>query len=111
MCIGVAFLAESPRWLLKRGRTDEAIKNLVFLRNLPADHPYVQEEVKIINDAIELEVGVFNHKGRFSVLREAMLPGNRNRLGVGMTLMAFQNLTGINAINYYSPTVRTKLSL
>jgi len=105
ICIGVFFLTESPRWLVKKGRTDAAVKNLTFLRNLPADHAYIQEEVRIINDAIRLEVGAAESRGRFSVLKEISLHGNRNRLAIGMTLMAFQNLTGINAINYYSPTV------
>ncbi len=38
-------------------------------------------------------------------LREIFLPGIRNRLFLCFMLFLFQNGTGINAINYYSPTV------
>jgi hypothetical protein len=38
-------------------------------------------------------------------IKEVFLPGNRNRLFIGMSLMMLQNLSGINALNYYSPTI------
>lgn len=33
------------------------------------------------------------------------MAGNRNRIFMGMALMMLQNLSGINALNYYSPTI------
>ncbi|KAJ7126442.1 general substrate transporter [Mycena crocata] len=49
-----------------------------------------------------------SHGGSISArLREIFLPGFRNRLFMCfmLFLFLFQNATGINAINYYSPTV------
>lgn len=106
LCLGALLLTESPRWLLKRGQDERAIKNLTHLRNLSADHSYIVDEIASIRNAIALETGLANSRGRFSVFREIALPGNRNRLGTACLVMVFQNLTGINAINYYSPTVR-----
>ncbi|TFL00418.1 general substrate transporter [Pterulicium gracile] len=105
LILGALYLPESPRWLLKKNRPEHALKNLMYLRNLPADHHYVQEEVDIINRAIALETGASKRAGRWPKVREVMLKGNRNRLGMGCALLAFQNLTGVNAINYYSPTI------
>jgi MFS family permease len=53
--------------------------------------------------AIEAEK---THGGSISArLREIFLPGIRNRLFMCFMLFLIQNATGINAINYYSPTV------
>jgi hypothetical protein len=49
------FTRESPRWLIKVGRHEEALENLVKLRQLPADHPYIQSEVIDINDQLNRE--------------------------------------------------------
>ncbi|THH18822.1 hypothetical protein EW146_g2245 [Bondarzewia mesenterica] len=108
---GALFITESPRWLLKNEKTEKALTTLSFLRNLPEDHPYVQEEVAIIQAAIALERGMSHSRGRFSTLKEIALPGNRNRLVSAAILMWFQNLTGINAINYYSPTIFKALGI
>lgn len=47
------FIRETPRFLLKQGRRPAAVSSLVFLRNLPADHPYILEEVAAIESQIE----------------------------------------------------------
>lgn len=36
--IATLFMIETPQFLIKRGRREEAFKNLVWLRMLPADH-------------------------------------------------------------------------
>jgi Sugar (and other) transporter len=52
---GTFAIKESPRWLMFRGRREEAIKNLTWLRQLPADHIYMQEEILAIDTAIETQ--------------------------------------------------------
>jgi hypothetical protein len=49
------FAKESPRWLVKVGRHEEALAGLAQLRNLPADHPYITSEIIDINDQLNRE--------------------------------------------------------
>lgn len=52
----VSLLApESPRWLCKKDNWDQARKNLVYLRNLPAEHDYIMEELRGIKEQLEFE--------------------------------------------------------
>lgn len=46
---------ESPRWLLKKGRADEAVEKLSKLRRLPSDHPYIIAEISDINEQVMAE--------------------------------------------------------
>lgn len=100
--IGAWFLTESPRWLFSRDRNTQALKNLSYLRNLPDDHPYVVEEYESIAQTTAHERGLVG-AGFFGPLRN-VLTNNMliKRLLIGSSLFAWQNATGINAINYYS---------
>ncbi len=102
LAIGAAFLHESPRWLASRDRNESALKNLAWLRNLPADHPYVQDEFEDICVALEADRSKAG-AGFLGPIKS--LFGDFNyikRLLIAVGLFACQNGTGINAINYYS---------
>ena len=47
----------------------------------------------------------------FKQFKELGMKGVRNRLAIGMCMMMCQNLTGINGINYYSPTIFKSLGV
>jgi MFS family permease len=96
---------ESPRWLLKAGRDEQAIKNLTRLRQLPIDDPYIMWEVNTIKEQLEKESELGSNDSFSKKLKEVFTAGNRNRVLIGMALMMLQNLSGINALNYYSPTI------
>ncbi|KAI3403187.2 hypothetical protein KGF56_004076 [Candida oxycetoniae] len=49
------FCIESPRWLVKTGKIEKAVRNLSHLRKLPQNHPYVIAELSDINDQVETE--------------------------------------------------------
>ncbi|RAO73889.1 uncharacterized protein BHQ10_009901 [Talaromyces amestolkiae] len=106
LLIFMPFMIESPRWLASKNRNELAIKNLAWVRNLPEDHPYLLREMADIQAGVEHELQLVNgSRGAFQMLRECGTPGIRNRIIISVMLMLLQNLTGINAINYYSPTI------
>ncbi|KAH0605437.1 uncharacterized protein H6S33_004659 [Morchella sextelata] len=97
------FAPESPRWLCKKDNWDQAKKNLVLLRNLPGDHEYILEELAGIKEQIELEQLKSGGSSLKANLKEMTLKGNRNRVGIGLLLMACQNLTGVNVCSPVNP--------
>ncbi|KAJ7599074.1 MFS quinate transporter QutD [Mycena floridula] len=103
--IGSLFLVESPRWLVSRDRNSEGLRNLAVLRNLPEHHPYVAQEYADIETTIAHERSLVG-AGFFGPIRTVFSSGKLvQRLLLGASLFMWQNATGINAINYYSPTI------
>jgi sugar porter (SP) family MFS transporter len=106
MFAGLFFIKESPRWLMTKGRRDKALYNLGYIRHLPADDLYLVEEVAAIDAAIEVEKATVGGLGFWQPFR--LVARNRNiqyRFFLGSALFFWQNASGINAINYFSPTV------
>lgn len=104
LLIGALWIKESPRWLFANGKNELAMKNLCWIRNLPADDLYIIEEVAAIeagveHDRIHIGAGFWQ---QFVALKDRKVQW---RLFLGGMLFLWQNGSGINAINYYSPTV------
>ncbi|KAM0326352.1 hypothetical protein ACHAQA_006954 [Verticillium albo-atrum] len=99
-------MIESPRWLVSKGKIQLATKNLAWVRHLPEDHPYVMREVAMIEQSVEHELASTG-QGRSwrQIYSELFQRGIRGRIVLCCSLCVFQNFTGINAINYYSPTI------
>lgn len=93
LCIGMVFLPESLRWLALHGRKEEVLKNLCKLRDLPADHPEILQELQEIEDAAESDRQATSGKWTELFERE-----NLHRLFLGIMLQIFQQWTGSNAI-------------
>lgn len=104
LCITMLFQPESPRWLLKAGQPEAAIDAMVRIRKLPRDHRYLNWELDLIVSQLTREQE--SHPVKVvDQLKVAFSSKVRPRLLIGMALMLLQNLSGINALNYYSPTI------
>jgi MFS family permease len=103
---------ESPRWLAKADRWDQAGKTLARVRNLPIAHPYIQAELQDIAEQLEHERMLIGGSTIKDLLREMFtIPGNRKRALISIGLMICQQMTGTNAINYYAPTIFKNLGI
>ncbi|KAL4791206.1 general substrate transporter [Aspergillus venezuelensis] len=63
MIVGLLFLCESPRWYYTRGRREQAQRSLIWLRQLPAEHPYVAGELSDYEEQVEHELLVTSSSG------------------------------------------------
>lgn len=103
--VGSLWIRESPRWLFFHNRPKKGMENLCWIRQLDASDMYIVEEVAAIDVAVESQkttVGI----GLWQPFRAlAGMPNMQWRLFLGCMLFFWQNGSGINAINYYSPTI------
>ncbi|KAF2969697.1 hypothetical protein GQX73_g3936 [Xylaria multiplex] len=107
---GALWIKESPRWLIANGKREEGIANLCWMRNLSPDDLYIVEEIGFIDEDVEKyrrEVGA----GFWKPFASLKIPRVRWRFFLGTSLFFWQNGSGINAINYYSPTVFSSLGI
>ncbi|GAA6024948.1 hypothetical protein JCM10207_001443 [Rhodosporidiobolus poonsookiae] len=99
------FVRESPRWLITRGKRDQAIKNLCWIRGLDASDSYIINEVNEIDVQVEHDRTAVG-SGFFAPFRQVFGKGFLfRRMLITTSLFIWQNGTGINAVNYYSPTI------
>lgn len=104
LLIGAVWLRESPRWQFARGDRDKAVKDLCWIRNLEPTHPYMVEEIAAIDAEIEHDRMMVG-PGFWAPFKAVKQRKVQYRLFLGGMLFLWQNGSGINAINYYSPTV------
>ncbi|KAF6833227.1 MFS quinate transporter [Colletotrichum musicola] len=109
--VGMLLANESPRFLAQRS-PEKAHDVLAKLRGLPADHPYVLQEMDGISRQLEEERALSVNASHLTLLKEAFsVRSYRRRAMLCITLMMWSNLTGTNAMTYYSPRIFASVGL
>lgn len=109
---GMLLCNESPRWLAKQDRWDDARATLSKVRALPPTHPYVEAEFQDIITQLAHERQLIHGSGFCDLMKEMwLIPGNRKRAMISIFLMICQQMTGVNAINYYAPRIFENLGI
>jgi SP family galactose:H+ symporter-like MFS transporter len=98
--IGMVVLDETPRWLVAKGRNQQALAALARIRAEPPESVNVRNELADIESAYAAERS--RPAARWSDL---LSPVAKPALIVGIGLFLLQQLSGINAVIYFAPTV------
>ncbi|KAK9449618.1 general substrate transporter [Limtongia smithiae] len=126
LAIGIFWLPFSPRWLVSKGRNEEALKTLAYLRKLPQDDAAIQSEFKEMLAEALFQKRVFAKN--FPKLAEREKQNvwyneivqyynivhtwdNFRRVATAWLVMFFQQWSGIDAIIYYAAKVFTSFGL
>ncbi|KIW24678.1 uncharacterized protein PV07_10380 [Cladophialophora immunda] len=111
--VGIMFFPYSPRWLAMVSRNDDCLDALCQLRRLPPDDERVQIEYKSILTEVEFQNVIHGreHVGAGHVMREVwewldlFRPRWLRRTVIAIGMPFFQQFSGINAFQYYAPTL------
>jgi sugar porter (SP) family MFS transporter len=90
--IGLIFIPNSPRWLVSRGHVDQARAVLKRIRR--------PEQVE--GELSDIQHSAGQQKGHWSELFSPLL---RPAMIMGVGLAVAQQITGINTVIYYAPTI------
>jgi sugar porter (SP) family MFS transporter len=93
LVLGMWPLPDSPRWLISRSEDAEATRALRRLRSAPDIGPEMADIKRSMDQP------------RGNRATELFEPALRMPLIVGLGLAVFQQITGINTVMYYSPTI------
>lgn len=108
LCFGMLIIPESPRYLIERGKFEEARRAVAKLSKLPEEHPFVRNEIDQITAGVEAQrmAGEASWKELFSVKTKVL-----QRLITGVLVQSFLQLTGENYFFFYGTTIFKSVGL
>ena len=89
---GLFFVPRSPRWLASKGKKEEALAVLTKVNG----RGRAEVELEEINEELGKESGGFG---------ELVQPGMRLALIIGIVIMIFSQVNGVNMMILYAPTI------
>ncbi|KAF7932121.1 uncharacterized protein EAE97_009142 [Botrytis byssoidea] len=98
--IATPHMPESPRWLVKKGRTDEAREVVSALDDKPIDSAQVQADIAEIEEGLAI-TGNDSFRDIFCMGDERLF----HRACLAVCGQMFQQMSGINALAFYQATI------
>lgn len=105
--VGIAFilsffLTDTPRWLVSKNRTEEALAVLAKLRNKPQGHPHIEREFRNICEQVRDRRQMLSEASTWTVVKEiATIKSYRDRFLLGALFQTIAQWSGGNGITYY----------
>lgn len=98
----VMFMPESPRWLVRKNRVDEARSTLCALKDQPEDSAEIEAEI------VGIELSLEDTAANGASLKDLLKPGPDRlpyRFGLCILLQFFQQMSGTNVVSVYSTII------
>lgn len=98
------FQTESPRFLVKKGKNEQALKSLTRIRQLNADHEYIIHEFNAIKASYQEELEASMGAGWLGPIKETfMVRSNLYRMYLIFMAQVLSQWSGAGSITLYAP--------